>query len=72
MTVLGSAEGDKSLSFRTVVILVAAILLLHLTLVALAKRYDALFPIEDGFVTVRTYALGKTFLYDIARINTYK
>jgi hypothetical protein len=26
----------------------------------------------SSFILNRTYALGKTFLYDIARINTYK
>ncbi|MFZ2472932.1 MAG: ATP-binding protein [Methanothrix sp.] len=67
MTVLGSAEGDKSLSFRTVVILVAAILLLHLTLVALAKRYDALFPIEDGFVTVISGLSAAALFYTARR-----
>ncbi|MFA6371929.1 MAG: ATP-binding protein [Methanothrix sp.] len=64
---LGSDEVDKFLSFRAAVILAAAILLLHLTLVALAKRFEFLLPIEDSFVTVISGLSAAALFYTARR-----
>jgi len=58
-----SAEGRERLSFRTAVILSSAILLLHMTFVAVSEGKESYLPIEDAFVICTGIIVFALMLY---------